>query len=130
MDKLRRRLRQQDRGALLIIAERAIEALAAGKRAAVIAGFIRIDQLALDDTGPACSLLEEVREFSRDALAGRYYQSFRVDSRNCAEHSCRRRRPRGGSRCSYASTTSRPPEMTLQPGRTYGAPFGSVLCSV
>jgi hypothetical protein len=86
-EKLRSRLRHQDRGALLRIAERALEALPASKCAAIVGDFLRVEDLAPDGTKPTRSLLEEVREFSRDALAGRYYQSFRVDSRNCMDHS-------------------------------------------
>lgn len=84
LEELRRELRAMRRGDLLIIAERAAELIAPAKLAALFDGYVRFDAQLSRATVP---LLEEVQKFHSAALAGKYFQDFDVNSRNCTHHS-------------------------------------------
>jgi hypothetical protein len=69
------------RGKLLMVAERAIEAVPSTKLGELVGDMVRLDQLAEGKRG-AAPLLEEVRKFHDASLRGEYYDSFDVNSKN------------------------------------------------
>ena len=64
----------------------AIDLLPKSKLAKLVAQYIRLDDLR-PDGGPRSSLLEQVRLFERESLAGKYYEVFNVNSKNCTRQS-------------------------------------------
>ena len=86
IDKLRVALRRMTRSNLLCLAERAIELVPRPRLGALVAGMVRLDQLA-DGKSGAAPLLDEVRTFHDACLRGDYYESFDVNSKNCMETS-------------------------------------------
>jgi len=86
LDKLRVALRRMSRGNLLMIAERAIEIVPKAKLQALIGDMVRLDDLAAGKRG-AGPLLDEVRKFHAAGLAGEYYESFNVNSKNFMDKS-------------------------------------------
>jgi len=86
LDKLRVALRKLSRGNLLMVAERAIEIVPRTKLQTLVGDLIRLDDLAPGKAGVA-PLLEEVRKFHAESLAGEYYESFAVNSRNSMDES-------------------------------------------
>jgi len=81
LDKLRVALRKLSRGNLLMVAERAIEIVPRTKLQTLVGDMIRLDDLAPGKAGVA-PLLEEVRKFHAESLAGEYCESFAVNSKN------------------------------------------------
>jgi hypothetical protein len=84
LEELRRELRAMRRSDLLIIAERAAELIPQAELAALFAGYVWVDAELNRASAP---LLEEVQKFHGAALAGKYFQDFDVNSRNCTHHS-------------------------------------------
>jgi hypothetical protein len=86
LEKLRLALQKMKRGDLLIIAMRAAELLPRKKLEEVLGDFVQLKEFSTT-TPVAPPLLDEVRKFHAASMAGAYYESFRVDSRNCMEKS-------------------------------------------
>jgi len=88
LEKLRGALSRLKRGQLLIIAHRAVELLAPSKLEALLGDMLSPSRFAQTGSeSPAKSLLEEVREFHSTGVAGEYYDSFDVNSKNCMQKS-------------------------------------------
>jgi len=88
LEKLRGALSKLKRGQLLIIAHRAVELLAPSKLDALMGDMLSPSRF--EQTGPsvpAKSLLDEVREFHATGVAGEYFDSFDVNSKNCMQKS-------------------------------------------
>jgi hypothetical protein len=85
-EKLRLALQKMKRGDLLIIAMRAAELLPRDTLEEIVGDFLQLEEFSTT-TQVELSLLEEVRKFHAASMAGAYYESFRVDSRNCMEKS-------------------------------------------
>lgn len=86
LEMLRKELRGLRRGDLLIIAERAIELVPKPTLKALVGDYVDVDDLPEASATPD-ALLDEVQTFHVDSLAGRYFEDFAVNSRNCTEHS-------------------------------------------
>jgi len=86
LERLRKELRGMSRGDLLIIAERALELVPMATLKALVGDYVHVDDLAEASATPN-ALLDEVQTFHVDSLAGRYFEDFAVNSRNCTEHS-------------------------------------------
>jgi len=86
LDRLRAALRRMSRGDLLIVAERAAEAVPRTRLAALLGDRLRLeDFMGIDSESP--SLLESAREFQAAAHRGDYYEDFDVDSKNFMQKS-------------------------------------------
>ena len=77
---LRVAMRQMNRGDLKV-AERAVELVPGSEMHAPVGDFVRLDEIAATESG-AVPLLDEVLRFHAATLAGEYYESFDVDSKN------------------------------------------------
>jgi len=86
LEMLRKALRGMPRGDLLIIAERAIELVPRATLKALVGDYAHVDDLA-EASAPPNAFLDEVQTFHVDSLAGRYFEDFAVNSRNCTQHS-------------------------------------------
>jgi hypothetical protein len=86
LEKLRVALQRMNRNDLLMIAERAIEIVPRTKLQVLVGNRVRLEDLALGKPG-ARPLLEEVRKFHAASLAGEYYESFNVNSKNFMDKS-------------------------------------------
>lgn len=86
LDKLRVALQRMSRGKLLMVAERAIEIVPRSKLQVLVGDMVRLDDLAEGRRGLS-SLLDEVRKFHAESLAGEYYESFNVNSKNFMDKS-------------------------------------------
>lgn len=85
-DKVRTEARKLDGTGLRVWLDRAIDRLPDEAFPELIADYVHLrDVLADEATQP--DLLRAIREFHRESMAGRYYQSFNVNSRNCVEKS-------------------------------------------
>ena len=85
-DKVRTEARKLDGTGLRVWLDRAIDLLPDDAFPELIADYVHLrDVLADEATQP--DLLRAIREFHRESMAGRYYQSFNVNSRNCMEKS-------------------------------------------
>ena len=71
---------------LLNFLDRAIELLPEERLEELIEGFLTLDGLKVDELSEQ-SLLEEVRDFYSDSMAGLYYEQFAVNSKNFMEKS-------------------------------------------
>jgi len=88
LEKLRVALRRLKRGDLLAVAERAIEIVPRTKLEVLVGDMVRLDDLVVaGGRRGSASLLEEVRKFHEDSLAGEYYESFNVNSKNFMDKS-------------------------------------------
>ncbi len=88
LEKLRVALQRLSRANLLLVAERAIEIIPRTKLQILVGDMVRLDDLVV--TGGrrgGASLLDEVRKFHEDSLAGEYYESFNVNSKNFMDKS-------------------------------------------
>ncbi|EKV03369.1 hypothetical protein Lepto7375DRAFT_5664 [Leptolyngbya sp. PCC 7375] len=84
---LRQSIRQNlDMEHLLILLDRAVELIPQDKLPQLIEGVLNPELLQVDEI-PDELLLEEVLDFQVDSLAGVYYESFRVNSRNFMDKS-------------------------------------------
>lgn len=86
LEQLRSELRGLSRGNLLIIAERATEIVSHEQLSTLLADFLPIGT-PVDAITDAPPLLDAAEKFRADSMAGRYYESFRADSRSFAEMS-------------------------------------------
>jgi len=86
LDKLRVALRKLSRGNLLMVAERAIEIVPRTKLQTLVGDMLRLHDPTPGKAGVA-PLLEEVRKFHAESLAGEYYESFAVNSKNFMDKS-------------------------------------------
>jgi len=86
LDKLRVALRRLKRGDLLAVAECAIEIIPRTKLEVLVGDMVCLEDLAGGRRGGA-ALLEDVRKFHEDSLAGEYYESFNVNSKNFMDKS-------------------------------------------
>jgi hypothetical protein len=59
---------------------------AEGEVEGLVGDYVHVDDLA-EASATAKALLDEVQTFHVDSLAGRYFEDFAVNSRNCTEHS-------------------------------------------
>ena len=75
------------RGDLLIIAERAIELVPRVTLQALVGDYVHVEDGASEARATPNALLDEVQTFHVDSLAGRYFEDFAVNSRNCTQHS-------------------------------------------
>lgn len=78
---VRAELRALDRGALLIIAERAIELMPAAQLSTLLSDFVRLTERPSDAANAAVSLQDDVREFYDAAMAGTYYETVEINNR-------------------------------------------------
>ncbi len=85
-DKLRVYVRQLDGGDLLVLLDRAIDLLPNTKLPAFIKDYVRPADLRSDGSSPA-GLLEAAQRFHQESLAGKYYEDFSVNSKNCTDKS-------------------------------------------
>jgi hypothetical protein len=76
-----------DMNDLLCLLDRAIAIIPQDRLPEIIEGYLDLDELIVDDDAIKTSLIEEVRNFSQQSLAGVYYESFNVNSRNHMEQS-------------------------------------------
>ena len=86
LEKLRVALQRMNRDNLLLIAERAIEIVPRTKLQALVGDRVRLEDLVEGKRG-AGPLLDEVRKFHAAGLAGEYYESFNVNSKNFMQKS-------------------------------------------
>ena len=86
LERLRVALQRMNRENLLLIAERAIEIVPRTRLQALVGDQVRLEDLALGKRG-AGPLLDEVRKFHAASLAGDYYESFNVNSKNFMQKS-------------------------------------------
>lgn len=84
--KAREHLRQLDQGGLLQLLHRAIEMLPEEQLPVLFKDYVFPDKL-LADTAAEPTLTEAVHAFRNASMAGKFYQSFNVNSRNCMEKS-------------------------------------------
>lgn len=84
MKALRRSLRQLSRGDLLLVAERAANTVPNGALASLLADRI---ELQARDGSEDVSVLDEVLAFHAQSMAGKFYESFDVNSHNCNQQS-------------------------------------------
>ncbi|MEZ4266740.1 MAG: hypothetical protein R3F39_10205 [Myxococcota bacterium] len=85
-DKVRAEARKLDGTGLRVWLDRAIDRLADEAFPELIADYVHLRDVLADEATPP-DLLGSIREFHRESMAGRYYQSFNVNSRNCMEMS-------------------------------------------
>lgn len=87
-DKLRTALRHLGPEYVFYMLDDAIDLLPPTKLHAVVKKYLDVSRLRPDAEKPApASLLADVRVFERASLAGEYYESFDVNSRNCTQKS-------------------------------------------
>lgn len=86
LEKLRVALRRLKREDLLTVVERAIEIVPRTKLQVLVGDMVHLDDLTGGRRGSA-SLLDEVRKVHEDSLAGEYYESFNVNSKNFMDKS-------------------------------------------
>ena len=85
---LRQSIRQElDMDELLLLLDRAVELIPQAQLPQLLEGVLDLDSFRVDKTIAVKSLLEEVRDFQEESLAGVYYESFRVNSRNFMDQS-------------------------------------------
>ena len=85
-DKVRAEARKLDGTELLVWLDRAIDLLPDGAFPELIAEYVHLRDV-LADEATQTDLLRSIRAFHRESMAGRYYQSFSVNSRNYREKS-------------------------------------------
>jgi len=85
-DKVRAEARKLDGTSLLVLLDRAIDRLPDKAFPELIADYVYLHDI-LADESPKPDLLATVQAFHRDSLAGKYYESFNVNSRNCTQKS-------------------------------------------
>lgn len=83
VEKLRKTLRLQDRGNLLILADRALDLVPRDKLGELVRDMIRLEA----GKPPSRALIDRVQDFYAAALRGEYYQSFDVNYKNSTEQS-------------------------------------------
>lgn len=86
LEKLRAALRRLGDEYIFYVLDELIDVVPPAKLEKIVSGYLDVTQLRPDARGKA-SLLAEARAFDTASRAGKYYESFRVNSRNCTEHS-------------------------------------------
>ena len=87
-DKLRAEVRKLGNECLFYMLDDAIELLAPGKLLKIARKYFDLKKLHPDsDQAKRPSLLRDVKRFERASLAGEYYESFSVDSKNYRQQS-------------------------------------------
>jgi hypothetical protein len=81
-EKLRAAIRRMGRDYLFLMLDAAITVLPEDSLCKLVKGFLNPDELCPDSAGEP-SLLEEIEAFRKASLAGKYYEEFVVNSRNC-----------------------------------------------
>lgn len=84
---VRAELRALDRGALLIIAERAIELMPAAQLSTLLSDYVRVETSPTEANHVPVSLPDEVRVFYDTAMAGKYYETVEINNRSGQEQS-------------------------------------------
>ena len=84
---VRAELRALDRGALLIIAERAIELMPAAQLSTLLSDYVRVETSPTEANHAPVSLPDEVRVFYDTAMAGQYYETVEINNRGGQEQS-------------------------------------------
>lgn len=84
---VRAELRALDRGALLIIAERAIELMPAAQLSTLLSDYVRVETSPTEASHAPVSLPDEVRVFYDTAMAGKYYETVEINNRGGQEQS-------------------------------------------
>lgn len=84
---VRAELRALERGALLIIAERAIELMPAAKLSTLLSDYVRVETSPTEASHAQVSLPDEVRVFYDTAMAGKYYETVEINNRGGQEQS-------------------------------------------
>ncbi len=80
-DKIRRNLEHLDGADRRVLLDRAIDLLPDESLPELLADYVHLHKVVADD-GPPPDLLASIQAFHRDAMAGRYYETFHVNSRN------------------------------------------------
>ncbi len=87
-DKLRAEIRKLGNEYVFFMLDDAIELLPPSKLLKIAKKFIDVKRLRPDaKSATRPSLLEDVRRFETTSLAGKYYESFFVNSKNCTQQS-------------------------------------------
>ncbi|MBN1675387.1 MAG: hypothetical protein JXR37_30380 [Kiritimatiellae bacterium] len=84
--KLRAAMRRLPDGSVYQMLDEAIDLLPPTKLAKLLKSYIALDEVRTDSEVTE-TLLDAVRRFQKESLAGRYYQSFNVNSKNYREMS-------------------------------------------
>ena len=84
---VRAELRALDRGALLIIAERAIELMPAAQLSTLLSDYVRVETSPTEANHAPVSLPDEVRVFYNTGMAGKYYETVEINNRGGQEQS-------------------------------------------
>jgi len=84
---VRAELRALNRGALLIIAERAIELMPAAQLSTLLSDFVRVETSPSEASYAPVSRLDEVRAFYDAAMAGKYYETVEINNGGRQEQS-------------------------------------------
>jgi hypothetical protein len=85
-DKVRAQARKLDGTGLRVWLDRAIDMLPDEAFPALIEDYVWLKDILVDEGSPP-DLLQTIRHFHRESLAGKYYQEFNVNSRNFMEKS-------------------------------------------
>jgi hypothetical protein len=85
-DKLRTALRNLRHESLFHMLDAAIDLLPPGKMANLVGGYLDVKELRPDAAGTR-NLLADVRAFEAGSRAGKYYEGFKVNSKNFMEKS-------------------------------------------
>ena len=83
---LRQSIRELDTDELLLLLDRAVDLIPQEQLPKLLEGVLDLDSFRVDEAAVK-SLLKEVRDFQEESLAGVYYESFRVNSRNFMDQS-------------------------------------------
>ena len=87
-DKLRAAVRKLGNQYLFYMLDDALELLPPAKLHKIAKKYLDLERLRPDAEQPAGpSLLTDVRRFEKASLAGEYYESFNVNSKNCTQQS-------------------------------------------
>jgi hypothetical protein len=87
-DKLRAEVRRLGNERVFSMLDDAIEALPLAKLHKVAKKYLNVERLRSDaETTSKASLLSDVKLFEKTSLAGEYYESFDVNSKNCTQKS-------------------------------------------
>ena len=87
-DKLRAAVRKLGNEYLFYMLDDALELLPPAKLHKIAKKYLDLERLRPDAEQPAGpSLLTDVRRFEKASLAGEYYESFNVNSKNCTQQS-------------------------------------------
>lgn len=86
-DKLRAAVRKLGNEYILYMLDDAIDVLSPAKLQKIVKKYLDVERLHPDPEKANASLLEDVKRFEKASLAGDYYESFDVNSKNCTQQS-------------------------------------------